>query len=71
MFGDECFHNSTPQASLPRDPRPEANAIRTDYMANNSPQMSDRWRQRGGSSCPGACDLVPDLALVGGRWVKQ
>lgn len=50
---------------------PQANTIRTDYMANNRLKMSDHWRLRWGSGCPHACDLVPDPALLGGLRVKQ
>lgn len=46
---------------------PEANTIRTDYMTNNSLQMSDHQRLHGVNSCPHVCDLVPDPdpALLG------
>lgn len=59
--------------ALPRCP--EVHTIRTDYMTNNSLQMSGHWRLHGGSGCPHVSDLVPDPTLLGvwregeGTWV--
>lgn len=47
---------------------PEANTIRTNYMTNNSLQMSDHQRLHGGRDWPYVCDLVPDPALLGEWW---